>query len=84
MSRPPESSGEKSQKRLTKRDVEALVENYDTDPVLSLLAALVVVGAPESVRTAVPTMSEAERDSLLKDLVEWRGIAPPTGGNINS
>ena len=84
MSRPPESSGELPQKRLTKRDVEVLVASYDAEPVVSLLAALRVVDAPDSLCTAVPAMTEAERDSLLKDLIEWRGLAPSTGPGINS
>lgn len=95
MSRARESSGEHPESaeqpalpptagRLTKRDVEVLVSTYDDEPVLALLAALRVVGAPDDLCTSVPTMSEPERDSLLKDLIEWRGPTPPTGTGINS
>lgn len=78
MSRAPEPAGEQPRKRLTKREVESLVDAYDDDPVRALLRALDSIAAPTSVRSAVATMGTPERDALLKDLVEWRGLAPPT------
>ena len=63
--------------RLTKRDVESLLGSYDADPVAALVTALLRVEAPTALRAAVATMDTVERDRLLKDLVEWRGITPP-------
>ena len=63
--------------RLSKRDVELLLDTYDDDPVGSLRTALTVVGADESVIDSVAEMSTNDRDSLVRDLVEWRGLTPP-------
>ena len=63
--------------RLSKRDVESLLGSYDADPVVALVAALVRVDAPAALRAAVAGMDTVDRDRLLKDLVEWRGITPP-------
>lgn len=84
MSRAPEPAGEQPHERLTKRDVETLLDAYDTDPVSALLEALDSIAAPASVRSAVATMATPDRDALLKDLVEWRGLAPTTGSDIDS
>ncbi|MBM3718093.1 MAG: hypothetical protein FJW53_03875 [Actinobacteria bacterium] len=69
---------------LTKKDVEVLVSAYDDEPVHALLAALLIVGAPDALRVCVPTMTQLERDCLLKDLIEWRGLTPPTGSRIDT
>lgn len=63
--------------RLSKRDVERLLDAYDRDPVAALSTALDVVNAEDEMRHAVSTMSTAQRDALLRDLVEWRGLTPP-------
>lgn len=84
MSRAPEPAGEQPRKRLTKRGVETLLDAYDADPVGALLEALDSIAAPAAVRSAVATMATPDRDALLKDLVEWRGLAPPTGPDIDS
>ena len=63
--------------RLSKREVEQLLDSYDRDPVAALNEALESVEADRAVRDALPSMSTEQRDSLLRDLVEWRGVTPP-------
>lgn len=82
MSRVPESAGG-TPRRLSKREVERLVESYDDDPLAALGAALDLLAAPEEVRASLDSMTTAARDALLKDLIEWRGLEPPDGAGIN-
>lgn len=82
MSRVPENAGG-TPRRLTKRDVERLVDAYDLDPLAALEAALAVLEAPESLRTSLGAMSTSQHDALLKDLIEWRGLEPPGPPGIN-
>ena len=63
--------------RLSKRDVEHLLDMYDADPVGALREALETVDASRDVREALPLMTTVQRDALLRDLVEWRGVTPP-------
>lgn len=63
--------------RLSKRDVEQLLDDYDADPLGALNRALAAVGAESTLIASVQTMSEPERDSLVRDLVEWRGLTAP-------
>ena len=63
--------------RLSKRDVENLLDSYDRDPVGALNEALDTIEAEREVREALPSMSTEQRDDLLRDLVEWRGVTPP-------
>ena len=63
--------------RLSKRDVERLLDSYDHDPVGALNEALDTIEAERELREALPSMSTEQRDSLLRDLVEWRGVTPP-------
>lgn len=63
--------------RLSKRDVERLLDRYDIDPVGALRQALEIVDADRDAREALSLMSTMERDALLRDLVEWRGLTPP-------
>lgn len=63
--------------RLSKRDVERLLDSYDTDPVGALREALETTEAASDLREALSSMSTAQRDALLRDLVEWRGVTPP-------
>ncbi len=63
--------------RLSKREVERLLDSYDRDPVGALNEALETIEADRRTREALTTMSTAQRDALLRDLVEWRGLTPP-------
>lgn len=63
--------------RLSKRDVERLLDCYDIDPVGALREALEIVDADRDAQEALSLMSTMERDALLRDLVEWRGLTPP-------
>ena len=63
--------------RLSKREVERLLDSYDRDPVAALNEALESVEADRAVRDALLSMSTEQRDALLRDLVEWRGVTPP-------
>jgi hypothetical protein len=57
--------------------VERLLGTYDDDPVRSLRTALVVVGADQSIIESIDALSMSDRDALVRDLVEWRGLTPP-------
>lgn len=63
--------------RLSKREVERLLDSYDGDPVGALREALEAIDADSDVRAALSSMTTAQRDALLRDLVEWRGVTPP-------
>jgi hypothetical protein len=63
--------------RLSKRDVERLLDTYDDDPVQSLRAALHAIGADQSMIASIDSLSTGDRDALVRDLVEWRGLTPP-------
>jgi hypothetical protein len=63
--------------RLSKRDVERLLDTYDDDPVQSLRAALIAIGADQSMIESLGALSTSDRDALVRDLVEWRGLTPP-------
>jgi hypothetical protein len=78
-------------RRLSKRDVEALLRDYDADPVRALTAALsIVLGRPGSAwhdlistapfgderRRALAARDTRALDSLAAELNEERGLAP--------
>lgn len=63
--------------RLSKRDVEQLLDCYDSDPAGALAAALVKLGANQK-RDSLDALDTADLDALLRDLVEWRGLTPPS------
>lgn len=63
--------------RLSKRDVERLLDCYDDDPVEALDEAIDAISPEVTDRPDLSSMTVAERDALLRDLVEWRGLTPP-------
>jgi hypothetical protein len=78
-------------RRLSKRDVEILLRDYDVDPVTALTAALRVVlhlpgaqwaelldasGLPPGRRAALAAEQVAALDDLVAELNEERGIRP--------
>lgn len=63
--------------RLSKHAVERLLDAYDNDPIEALTEALTAVEADSETIRTVSTMSTAQHDALLRDLVEWRGVTPP-------
>jgi hypothetical protein len=81
-------------KRLTKRDVERLLADYDADPVAALTVALRrVTGASDTVpwpdlvalatadpdrRTALLREDVAALDDLARELNELRGLEAPS------
>lgn len=86
MSCSPETSGspgEARRFRLSKRDIETLMDAYDDDPVAALDTALAAIGAPETLRASLRVMTTPERDALAKDLIEWRGLEPPEAPGVN-
>lgn len=63
--------------RLSKHAVERLLDAYDIDPVDALTEALLAADADAEKISSLSTMSTPQRDALLRDLVEWRGVTPP-------
>lgn len=76
-------------RRLTKRQVERLLETYDSDPVASLTEALAPLvsgpsGSWEQILEALPVPPEMRQglrereisvmDALVKHLVEYRAL----------
>ena len=71
-----DASSPASPRRLSKRDVETLLATYDSDPVAALTQSLLTLAAPIDLVASLGSMSETERDQMVKDLVEWRALSP--------